>query len=426
MNLRATPRRGGVRRLLASIFPLKIKTLAHSLFDTSKPRRVAAARRLSPLKRRLGLNRRPEGVNLVAYIRAEMGLGEAARGLATALEGTGIPFNVINLEHGNPGRHADLSWAHREAPASGYDVTVVSVNPDNTVNLLEHTPTGVLGDSYVVGNWYWELPEFPEEWMHAFAYVNEVWAPTRFIQEAVALKSPVPVVRVPPVVNPAPPHAAPRSHFGLPDRRFLFLTMFDVNSVPARKNPVGVLRAFTEAFPRPDEGVGLVLKVSSSDRRHPFLRTLAEEVAGRDDLFVIDRLMGRGELNSLISLCDCFVSLHRSEGFGLGPAEAMYFGKPVIVTDWSGNTDYMTKDNSIGIDYRLVRVGQDYGPYKAHQLWAEPDVGQAAHWMKRVSRDRALAERIGGRGRETITSAHSPEAVGETIRKRLEYIRRGL
>jgi glycosyltransferase involved in cell wall biosynthesis len=187
---------------------------------------------------------------------------------------------------------------------------------------------------------------------------------------------------------------------------------------------LGALRAYKEAFPDVGDNVGLVLKVNGADGQHPFSRALAEEVAGREDIFVINRVMSRVELDSLISLCDCFVSLHRSEGFGFGPAEAMYLGKPVIATNWSGNTDYMTGDNSIGINYQLVKLGRQYGPYEAHQYWAEPDIGQAAYWMARISRDRDLAEKIGRRGQATIMSEYSPEAVGEIIRRRLEYVRR--
>jgi glycosyltransferase involved in cell wall biosynthesis len=134
-------------------------------------------------------------------------------------------------------------------------------------------------------------------------------------------------------------------------------------------------------------------------------------------------LLTRAELTSLIDACDCFVSLHRSEGFGLGPAEAMSLGKPAIITNWSGNTDYMTVNNCIPIDYKLVQLGRDYGPYKAHQHWAEPDLGQTAQWMKKLVAEPELAATIGGRGQETINTHFSPHAVGKIIQARLQEIR---
>ena len=102
------------------------------------------------------------------------------------------------------------------------------------------------------------------------------------------------------------------------------------------------------------------MKFNNPDYREPLLQSVREEMAGRSDVFVIDRIMNRAEVTSLIKACDCFVSLHRSEGFGLGPAEAMSLGKPAIITNWSGNVDYMTADNSIAIDYKLVKLGQDW------------------------------------------------------------------
>jgi len=360
----------------------------------------------------------------VAYIRAEMGLGVVARGMASAFESVQIPFNVINVELGNFSRHRDYSWSHKEVRRSRYDITIVCMNPDNSFHLRTQVSAKVLGDRYVIGNWFWELPELPDEWLAEFEFTDEVWAASRFIRDAVSLKSPVPVVRIPPVVRLSHTRHFSKRQLGLPERRYLFLAMFDTKSVLQRKNPLGVLRAFKKAFPSNDQSVGLIMKFNNPDHRQPVMQALREEMADQQNIFVLDRVMDRDELNSLIRVCDCFVSLHRSEGFGLGPAEAMSLGKPSIITNWSGNTDYMTPDNCIGIDYELVKLGQDYGSYKAHQYWAEPDLEQAAYWMKTIVQDTELARRIGSRGQETINSEFSPEAVGRKIQERLDDIRR--
>ncbi|GAA3324572.1 hypothetical protein GCM10020331_052990 [Ectobacillus funiculus] len=104
--------------------------------------------------------------------------------------------------------------------------------------------------------------------------------------------------------------------------------------------------------------------------------------------------MNREEVNALIQSVDCVISLHRSEGFGLVLAEAMYLGKPIIGTNWSGNTDFMTTENSCPVNYTLVPVGNDYGPYKHHQLWAEPDIEHAAYYMKKIISDQTWCDRI--------------------------------
>jgi glycosyltransferase involved in cell wall biosynthesis len=382
---------------------------------------------------------RPQGINLAAYIRAEMGLGQAARGMAAALEAAQVPFNILNFEHGNWARHGDRTWVHRECLASQYDITVLAINPDNIFNARRRLPIPIFDNCYIIGYWFWELPVIPDDWIAAFSLVNEVWAASRFIQEAISLKSPVPVFRIPPVVRVKDGNELPRRHFNLPERQFLFLVTCDTASVWERKNPEGAVAAFKKAFAPNDKSVGLVLKISGppaassgfgrlmqslgrEDSRH-HLDSLKEQIQGYDNILLIDRLLTSEEIGSLLKVTDCYVSMHRSEGFGLVPAEAMSLGKPVIMTRWSGNTDYMTDDNSVGINYQLLKLGQDYGLYRADQQWAEPDIDQCAHWMRKLAGDRAVAAAIGRRGQQTIQTNFSPEAVGRMIKERLASIR---
>jgi glycosyltransferase involved in cell wall biosynthesis len=367
------------------------------------------------------------GVNLIAYIRAEMGLGTAARGIAMALESAKVPFNVINFEYLNPALHRDTTWKHKESDYSSHDFTILAVNPDNIFNAREKSQKEFVKDRYTIGYWFWELPEIPEDWLPAFSLVDEVWVASRFVQDSVSLKSPVPVFRVPVPVRLAPNDKFSRSTFALPERQFLFLSMSDTHSQLARKNPLGVVRAFKRAFPGQSSGVGLILKInnfSSVYADQEALELIKEEISDCRNIYLLDRDMTRAEVDALLALSDCFISLHRSEGFGLGSAEAMSLGKPVVLTNWSGNTDYMTLNNSIAIDYTLIPVGKRYGPYEPDQLWADPDLEQAAFWMKRLAEDPSLANRIGLLAQETIKNDFSPEAVGKLIQKRLNYVKR--
>jgi len=411
-----------MKRVLSSLVPLSFRTAVYERRNEARLQRLLLTKkRFRAALKKGGWPNEPAGVNLVAYIRADMGLGTAARGMAAAFEAVGIPFNVMNIEHGNDASHTDRSWSHKEVEQSHYDTTIVCVNPDNSLNLRTLVSPEILGDRYVIANWYWELPEMPEEWLAEFEYADEVWAASSFIREAIASKAPVPVVRVPAVVQLSQSgHRFSRIELGLPEKRFLFLAMFDTRSVLERKNPRGVVRAFKRAFAAGNNHVGLVVKLNDSK----YAPELSDELAGQQNVYVIDRVMNRDELTSLIDACDAFVSLHRSDGFGLGPAEAMSLGKPAIVTNWSGNTDYMTADNCIPIDYQLVPLDHDYGPYKAHQQWAEPDLEQAARWMQRLVAEPELARQIGLRGQQTIQSEFSPQAVGKIIAARLQEIRR--
>jgi glycosyltransferase involved in cell wall biosynthesis len=412
-----------MKRALSSLLPASLKTSVYDRLNRAKLERLLRTKNGFRAARKRGASQTakvPPGVNLVGYIRADMGLGTAARGLAAALDDAGVPFNVINMQHGNLSSHTDYSWSHKEVSNSDYDVTIVCVNPDNSFYLRTQVSPEILGNRYVIANWYWELPEMPDEWMSEFEYADEVWAPSNFIRDAISRKAPVPVVRVPTVVQVNRGRRFSRAELGLPEQRFLFLGMFDTHSVLERKNPLGVVRAFKHAFGAGDRRVGLVMKILNKDES--FSRKINEELAGYDNVVMIDRLLTRDEWTSLVDACDCFVSLHRSEGFGLGPAEAMSFGKPAIVTNWSGNTDYMTSDNCIAIDYELVNLGQDYGPYKAGQHWAEPDIEQAADWMKKLVEDPSLGKAIGLRGQHTIHTDFSPKAVGKIIRARLDEL----
>ncbi len=395
--------------------------------------KVRVARHAFSFYQRIRQSRRPRfggfsdsskpGVNLAAYIRGEMGLGQAGRGIAEALEAAQISFNIIDFEIDNFAGQADTSWLHKVTANSDYDVTIVVINPDNLGNAQLCLPKNVFSKPYVIAYWFWEMPEIPDNWQAAFSMVDEVWAPSRFIEEALKAKSPVPVTRIPPVVKLRNKGTLSRQCLTLPEEQFLFLCMADASSVMERKNPPGVIAAFQKAFGRNDSSVGLIVKVRE---RHPFRRdvsALRNMIKGWANIHLLEQNMNHNEISSLLSITDCFVSLHRAEGFGFVPAEAMSLGKPVMITRWSGNTDYMTPDNSIGIDYELTTLRRNYGPYKTGQVWAEPDINQAASWMKKLAGDRDFARMIGARGQQTIQQDFSPAVVGNLIRKRLSEIR---
>lgn len=362
------------------------------------------------------------GVNLIGYIRAEMGIGEGARSDARALDAARQSFGIINFESGNPSRMTDLSWQHKEIARPLYDVNLLHINPDHAAQAVAELPESYFRDRYTIGYWAWELPEMPAAWERCFRYVDEVWVPSTFVQHAIAEKSPVPVVTIPHAIELDYDSSLNRSSFSLPEDAFLFLCMFDIYSRPERKNPYAAIRAFQAAFSRDDLSVRLLVKINN-----PTAETMAairSETENWQNIQFLDASYSRQEVNALIANIDCFVSLHRSEGFGLGPAEAMSAGKAIIATNWSGNTDYMTRDNSIGIGYSLVELEQDYGPYNKGQFWADADIAEAASAMQKLQADPAWARELGQKARETINSGFSPQAVGKMMRKRLESIRR--
>lgn len=362
------------------------------------------------------------GVNLIGYTRAEMGIGEGARSDAKALDAANEAFGIICFQSGNPSRMTDLSWQHKEIESAPYDVTLLHINPDHAFQAITELPSEYFNGHYRIGYWAWELPEIPEAWAETFVHFDEIWVPSNFVQDAVAMRSPIPVIRIPHAVEVKVDTSLKRADFQLPEEPFLFLAMFDTYSMPARKNPFGAIDAFRRAFAADDLKTRLVLKVNNPTDEA--IRSIKDAIGEHKNILILDKVYSRTQVNALISNTDCFVSLHRSEGFGFGPAEAMALGKAILATNWSGNTDYMRPDNCMPIDYTLVSIEEDFGPYKKGQIWAEPNIEQAAEAMHTLANDRELTNKLGRKAKATIESEFSPLVVGEMMRKRLAAIRK--
>jgi glycosyltransferase involved in cell wall biosynthesis len=366
------------------------------------------------------LNERPFGVNLAGYLTSEKGTGQAARSAAEILHAAGMPLALNSV--------IDSDSANRERPVvppmdeNPYVFNLIYVNGDQAANFAFHKGRPYFAGRYNIGAWNWELTRFPEEWLSRFQYFDEVWVGTNFVKDALQSISPIPVTTVPYAVEPPPIAKLSRRDFGLSESDFVFLFMFDFYSVVERKNPFGLIEAFKRAF-RPDEPATLVIKVSHSDKRT--LRLLTEAARGAK-ILVWHTILGRAEIGSLYQVADCYVSLHRSEGFGLTPAEAMALGKPVIATAYGGNMDFMSEDNSYLVRYSLIELDRDYTPYQKGWVWADPSLDHAADLMRAVYENRDTAASVGKRAAEDISELLGAEAVGRAMTGRLEAIARDM
>ncbi|MEK3725873.1 glycosyltransferase [Paenibacillus sp. FSL H8-0034] len=363
-----------------------------------------------------------EGINLLGYARAEMGVGESCRLAANSLNAVGVPFGIINFTGISNSRLSDLTWAHKEISVPSYSVNVFHINAEQMpeINLLYGN--SLFENRYNIGYWHWELPDFPDEWQNSFKYVDEIWVPSTFVGDAISIKSPVPVIKIPHSIEVKIMEQRNRAYYKLPEKAFLFLTMFDVKSFSERKNPKASIDAFKLAFGPNDMNVGLVVKVNRFKSNFNGLDMLTELISNYKNIYLIDETISRNDVNALINVTDCFISLHRSEGFGLGFAEAMYLGKPVIGTNWSSNTDFMNEKNACLVDYKLVQLEKDYGPYKSYQYWADPSVQHASEYMIKLISNKEYYNMISSEGESHIKSLHSPIVIGQLIRKRLDYI----
>ena len=413
-----------------ALLPLKMKRAIKEsgIYRLAQKRRYIA--RMQPwitLKEEVfkkpGFSRRM-GVNLIGFLNAELGLGYAARGSELALRTAGIPLQLININIPNSKeKTGDNLGSSPESYGLEDGINLIHINPPEYPLVWKQVDKAVLAGGYNIGVWYWELPKLPDEWRQGFGVLDEIWAASGFIQETIAKESPIPVIKIPPCVQVELNNSLKRSDFNLPEDVFLFLNAYDTHSVSERKNPLAAVQAFLEAFPGQEAGVGLVIKVSNAEDDPQAMTQIKQAFEDRRNCYLIEEALPKVKFNSLISLVDGCISLHRSEGFGLFPAEAMYLGKPVIATNWSGNTDFMTPENSCPVDYQLIPVKPGLPHYHAGQVWAEADVAQAAGFMKRLTGDDFYYNKISEKARATILQNFSPQKIGDMMNRRLEEIK---
>jgi glycosyltransferase involved in cell wall biosynthesis len=357
------------------------------------------------------------GLNLAGYLTTESGVGEAARLMAAAVKSVDLPHVLINFEVSYNLRCSDRTFTEFST-ANPYGINLVHVNADQVPVFAGHQGREFFADRYNIGFWMWELEDFPEEWQDRFAWFDEIWTPSSFTSQAIAGRSPVPVSTIPLPVVPVQRVAYGRSHFSLPADRFIFLFMFDFASVFERKNPLALIEAFRRAF-GPGSEVLLVLKCSNADF-DPENAARLREAARHHGVRLIEGYVSREEVASLIAACDAYVSLHRSEGFGLTMAEAMSAGRVVIATGYSGNTEFMSADNSFLVRHRLVEATQQCGPYPKGTVWAEPDVEHATELMRWVVEHREAGAQVAQAGRESIRTMLGPHVIGRTVKAQLK------
>lgn len=276
-------------------------------------------------------------------------------------------------------------------------------------------------NKYNISLWFWELPKFPPEWEFAFEFFDEIWAASKYTAESIATVSPVPVVTIPLCLE-LPNVSLTRDDLNLPKDQFIFLFIFDFGSSFQRKNPFAAIQAFKQAFGHIDRDVTLVIKFANAHHYPQHREELNNLVADLPNVILIEGHIPKAEVYGLIANCDCYVSLHRAEGFGLTMAEAMYYGKPVIATAYSSNLDFMNVGNSFLVSYDLIETTEDYGAYPKGSIWADADVDHAAYLMRYVYDNYQESKQVGEKAARDIKTSLSPQTVGKKIKNRLEYI----
>lgn len=358
------------------------------------------------------------GINIAGFAKGVMGIGEDTRMAALSADSANIPFSVYNL----PIDLAITSNAHEADehihPEPVYATNLICLPVMDIFYIYLKKGDGLFHNRYNIGAWQWELPLWPEKFKPFFNTMNEIWAFSHHAEKTFLEASNIPVIYMPMAVEIPNIIKVDRKEFNLPENKFLFLVMFDANSWIKRKNPLAAIEAFKRAFPN-QQDVGLVIKTMNVKENDSDWDAIKNSIASDTRIIVINETLSRTKTISLIDCCDCYVSLHRAEGFGRIIAESMLLGKPVIVTNYSGNTDYTTPETAFMVNGPMIALNPgDYSVWE-NQYWCDPDIDEAAPQMQLCFENKSLREKIAAQGQAYIKKHHSAKAVGEKYKKRL-------
>lgn len=352
-------------------------------------------------------------IRVVGLFGQSHGIAASAKLAVRAFEALGAAVETVAIGPGLDARSA----LEDASPA----LWIFHLNPPELVGALASLgPRRVAGPRF--GYWAWELPRAPADWLSDARLLDEVWAPSRYVADALeGARAPVRVVPHPLFpedyrdVAPAPRDAA-----------FQAVTLFDFNSSAARKNPEGVIEAFRRAF-GDDPACELVIKTQNG-AQHPQALAALRGRAG-PAVRVVDESWPYAEVKRLIAGADVLISLHRAEGFGLTMAEAMALGTPTVATAATGNLDFMDESCALLAPTRPTPVDDPQGIYRG-QVWAEPDIDAAAQALRRLRDEPGLAARLAKAGRARVAAQLSPEAwlrsLPETVQAAVAAQRSGL
>jgi len=383
------------RRLWRSTLPEPLRKLAAPTLNRALEAHIRASAR-----RPHGAETAEGPIKIVGYFAGSHGIAASARLAARAFEALGAPVECIDVTD------AKLDWSGRLTAPVAASAWIFHLNPPELLAALACLgPRQLVGPRY--GYWAWELPRAPRRWLQDAAMVDEVWAPSRYTAAALAgAAAPIRVVPHPlfiedfATVAPAPRRAV-----------FQGVSVFDFNSSLARKNPGGAIVAWARAFGQ-DAGCELTLKTQNGAAFPQALAALRASAPA--NVRIVDEVWPYADVQALIAGADVLVSLHRAEGFGLTPAEAMALGTPVLATAWSGVLDFIDGSCGMLVPSSQTPVDDPQGIYR-DQTWAEPDLGAAAQALGRLRGEPELRARLSAAARARVAERLSPQAWFTTL-----------
>lgn len=366
----------------------------------------------------------PDGINLVGPLDSATGLGQSFRLTERVVRQLDCPYLIYNYEQGGSNKIQVEEYKNRIQKELKYSINLWHINPSEFAKAFTRFGREAFDKRYNIAFWLWELEDFPDEWVSYINLLDEIWTPSEFISKAIRKKTDKPVYTIPYSIEVKTECGRyDRKYFALPEDCFLFLMMYDSQSVKERKNPEGAIQAFQKSFFSQQDDVGLIVKVNSAD--HKELKQIEKLKGEYRNIFVLNKSMKKIEVDSLIACADVCISLHRAEGFGLVLAEAMWNQIPVIATNWSANTEFMNPDVACMVSYRKIMLKKGIPPYKKGSQWAEPNIEEAADYMKRLKIDKEFYYEIASKGGQYIQDKLGMENIKSLMLDRLQEIRNG-
>jgi glycosyltransferase involved in cell wall biosynthesis len=384
-------------------------TMKHRLWRLlpAQSRRLAlrrAAGWLAP-KADAGAPEKSNGVVVAGELDQATGMGEAARLYQAGCEALNMLRGAVTVKVGGVFNTAEL-------PADA--ALLLAVNAPSIPLMLARAPRGLLRGRRVIGAWAWELPVLAREWDVGKNYVNEIWACSEFAAGAFETLMPgrVRVVPYPLALVARPRVTASRADFGLPKDAVVTSVIFSLGSSFTRKNPLAAVAAFGQAFGSRADQV-LVVKISGEAAFPAAAAAVRAAASAANNIRVFSGSWAPERVEALLAVTDIVLSLHRSEGFGLVPAQAMILGIPVVATGWSGNMQFMDEQSAALVGYGLIPMVDPSGVYGKipGAMWAEPDIGHAAALLRRLGDDPAWRAELGQRGKAKAVAALNGEAL---------------
>jgi len=348
------------------------------------------------------------------------GIGEGARLGYAALDAAGLAPTAFDLSRTFGQTEFNGNAARRPLmPGSGGSI-IVHHNAPFVPHALWALGRARIAGRRIIGYWAWELPRVPKVWLPGLRFVHEIWVPSGFTRDAVAAATDLPVHVVPHPLPAMPVTAGMRGRLNLPEQALVVLNVFHLGSAFSRKNPLAAVAAFRKAFGDDPHRI-LAIKLIDNGSAHDARRELDAAIAGAGNIRLIEGMLPEADMAGLMQAADIVISLHRSEGFGLVPAQAMALGKPVIATGWSGNLDFMNDGNSALVRYSLVPVGASDSTFDdGDQRWAEADVDHAAEWLRRLAADESLRHHLGATASADVNDLLSADKFAQRVVSLLE------